>query len=151
MSALIDTIFPNSNYSKCLHLEINTGKKINSMTTVRDCETSQVIVACSDECKNELFSMVTLDIPQCTKCGTLIKMDDNHILNHNGFNYTMYVCEKCKGDVIFSLNDISKPTGCEECGKPTKMKCICLKVGYCSKECQIKKRPTHKLVCYKPT
>lgn len=148
MSALTDMLFPKSNTSKCLHLEINNGKPVHSITTARDCETSQVILTCSDTCKNELLSMITFDVPTCTQCSRLIKSSDCYVIKYAGMNYNIYVCTHCKETISAKM---SEELQCEECGKFTKTKCVCLKVGYCSRECQIKKRPTHKLVCCKPT
>ncbi len=147
MSALTDMLFPKSDTSKCLHLEINISKPVHSITTTRDCENSQIIVACSENCKNELLSMITFDVLTCTKCSNVIKPDDCYVIKYSNTNYNIYVCADCKESISTTMGEELR---CEECGKVTKTKCVCLKVGYCSRECQIKKRPTHKLVCCKP-
>jgi hypothetical protein len=149
MSALLDSIFPGSAYSKCLHLEIDPKKSTYNMTTVRDCETSQVIVSCSQDCAKELFSMVTLDAPLCTKCSSNVKSDNYHTITYGGNKYTIYLCETCKDTIISDIAKFAEVISCDGCGKETKTRCVCLKVGYCSKDCQIKKRSTHKLECYK--
>lgn len=145
MTALIDTIFPGSEYDNCLHLDLDSSKKTNDITIVKNCESIHAISACSDSCNNEMFSMITSDVPLCVKCAS--NTDNIYALSYGGKNYKIRVCPACQDNIIASLRELNKTIECDGCGKQTKSRCACLRVGYCSKECQIKKRPTHKLEC----
>jgi hypothetical protein len=148
MSALVNTIFPKSEYSKCLHLEINSGKKTENTTIVKTNEGCQAMVACSDKCADELLAIISYDTPLCAMCSKNLSVEKAQTFGYGGNNYRAFVCDDCSGKLSESISNLNKQIECEECGKLTNRRCVCLKVGYCSKECQIKKRPTHKSLCH---
>lgn len=146
MSTLTRIIFPNAQCSKCLHLEIDTSKTVSNISVLEGSDGLQVLSACSESCINEITSMSSLDVYLCCKCSTNTNVS---ILKHrfNGIDYYIYTCPNCTDANQKALDSLKSEIQCDGCDKMTTKRCVCLKVGYCSRECQIQKRPQHKTMC----